>query len=125
MGRFTVRLPKTLHQEIDLLAKGEGISLNQYIVYALTEKVTQTKLTTHPVKVTARQTDYSITQLSATQIAEQKAAYQTLLTRLGNPASDVELAQFLSDRELAEPEPDLEPEAIAYMQAQIARANSE
>ena len=34
-GKFTVRLPKTLHQRLTLEAKQEGISLNQYTLYKL------------------------------------------------------------------------------------------
>ena len=40
MSRLTLRLPETLHQQLVNLAQGEGISLNQYIVYALTRQVT-------------------------------------------------------------------------------------
>jgi hypothetical protein len=40
MARFTVRLPETLHKELTALAKREGVSLNRYIVYALTRQVT-------------------------------------------------------------------------------------
>lgn len=35
MARLTVRLPSTLHKQLTTLAKAEGVSLNQYIVYAL------------------------------------------------------------------------------------------
>jgi len=41
MSRLTLRLPETLHQQLIHLAEGEGISLNQYLVYALTRQVTQ------------------------------------------------------------------------------------
>ena len=34
-GRFTLRLPKTLHQRLALEAKKEGVSLNQYALYKL------------------------------------------------------------------------------------------
>jgi predicted HicB family RNase H-like nuclease len=40
MGRLTVCLPGTLHEQLTLLADREGVSLNQYIVYALTRQVT-------------------------------------------------------------------------------------
>ncbi|MDZ4872493.1 MAG: hypothetical protein CLLPBCKN_001881 [Chroococcidiopsis cubana SAG 39.79] len=40
MSRLTVRLPETLHQQLVRLAESEGVSLNQYIVYALTRQVT-------------------------------------------------------------------------------------
>ncbi|MDD3627413.1 MAG: toxin-antitoxin system HicB family antitoxin, partial [bacterium] len=46
-GRFTVRLPKTLHQELKSAASSEGLSLNQYISYRLSEKK---KYYTKPIK---------------------------------------------------------------------------
>ncbi|WP_226889391.1 YlcI/YnfO family protein [Nostoc sp. MG11] len=39
MSRLTLRLPETLYQQLIHLAEGEGVSLNQYIVYALTRQV--------------------------------------------------------------------------------------
>ena len=38
MSRLTLRLPETLHQQLIHLAESEGVSLNQYIVYALTRQ---------------------------------------------------------------------------------------
>jgi len=40
MSRLTVRLPNALHIQLDKLARAEGVSLNQYIVYALTRQAT-------------------------------------------------------------------------------------
>lgn len=34
-GQFKLRLPKTLHRDLVLQAKREGVSLNQYCVYLL------------------------------------------------------------------------------------------
>lgn len=34
-GKFTLRLPKTLHRELALLAEDEGVSLNQYLLYLI------------------------------------------------------------------------------------------
>ena len=34
-GKFTVRLPKTLHQKLAIEADKEGISLNQLVLYKL------------------------------------------------------------------------------------------
>jgi hypothetical protein len=39
MSRLTLRLPETLHCRLVQLAEGEGVSLNQYITYALTRQV--------------------------------------------------------------------------------------
>jgi predicted RNase H-like HicB family nuclease len=38
-GRILLRLPKSLHRQLALIAEKEGISLNQFIVSALAEKV--------------------------------------------------------------------------------------
>ncbi len=35
----SVRLPKSLHEQVKELAKDEGISLNQFVMVALAEKV--------------------------------------------------------------------------------------
>ena len=34
-GKFTLRLPKSLHQKLTLAAEKEGVSLNQYALYKL------------------------------------------------------------------------------------------
>jgi len=36
-GKFNVRIPKSLHRKLDKQAKKEGVSLNQYVVYALSQ----------------------------------------------------------------------------------------
>jgi antitoxin HicB len=38
-GKFIVRVPKSLHRKLDLLAKREGVSLNQYLVSELSHIV--------------------------------------------------------------------------------------
>lgn len=40
-GKFNVRVPKTLHRTLVQSAKAEGVSLNQYISYALSRVVSQ------------------------------------------------------------------------------------
>ena len=37
-GRFIVRVPASLHKKLVLEAKKEGVSLNQYVVYLLTDR---------------------------------------------------------------------------------------
>ena len=34
-GKFTLRVPKSLHQRLSIEAKREGVSLNQYALYKL------------------------------------------------------------------------------------------
>ena len=36
---LSLRIPETLHQQIKQLAKEEGVSLNQFVMLALAEKV--------------------------------------------------------------------------------------
>lgn len=36
-GKFNVRVPKTLHKQLSLAAESEGVSLNQYVVYKLSQ----------------------------------------------------------------------------------------
>jgi len=36
-GKFTLRLPKTLHKDLALQAQDEGISLNQYILFLISK----------------------------------------------------------------------------------------
>lgn len=38
-GKFTLRLPKSLHKELSLAAKEENVSLNQYAVYQLSKSI--------------------------------------------------------------------------------------
>ena len=38
-GKFIVRIPKSLHRKLDLLAEREGVSLNQYLVSELSHVV--------------------------------------------------------------------------------------
>lgn len=45
-GKFTLRLPKTLHRELALQAEDEGVSLNQYILYLMAKGLNKQKETT-------------------------------------------------------------------------------
>jgi len=38
-GKILLRLPKSLHRQLTLIAEREGVSLNQFIVSALAEKI--------------------------------------------------------------------------------------
>jgi predicted DNA-binding ribbon-helix-helix protein len=39
MSLFSLRLPKTLHEDLKALAEEEGVSVNQFISQALAEKI--------------------------------------------------------------------------------------
>jgi hypothetical protein len=106
MGRLTLRLPETLHQELETRARQEGISLNQYLVYALTRQVAAS---------------YTVQVLPQEQVKEQQARYEQVLASLGQPSLEA-TKEFLSERETAEPEADLTEELLARVEAKIAAA---
>ncbi|MCB9138441.1 MAG: toxin-antitoxin system HicB family antitoxin [Caldilineaceae bacterium] len=106
MGRFTVRLPDTLHHQLESRAQQEGVSLNQYVVYALTQNITPA---------------YTIQVLPDVEIRKQGERFDALLKRLGVPDASV-AGDFLSTRE--EEEVDAETaRLVSQVQAKIRAAN--
>jgi uncharacterized protein (DUF1778 family) len=103
MSRLTLRLPETLHQQLANLAQGEGISLNQYIVYALTRQVSSA----YAVKVIAKE-----------DIEKQQSNFNDLLAQLGK-ADAKEIQKVLSRREVVQPEPELTSELINRLKSKI------
>ena len=83
MSRLTLRLPATLHGQLEDLAGEEGVSLNQFIVYALTRQVSQA---------------YLVRTLPEKEAEIQKVRFAALLQGLGS-ASFSELESFFSERE--------------------------
>jgi hypothetical protein len=106
MSRLTLRLPETLHRQLEVLAESENISLNQYIVYALTRQATLA---------------YTVQAVPENVVAEQRAAYTALLQSLGQ-ASFPQIEAALNDREGVEPESGLNPEAVAKIRQRIRDA---
>jgi hypothetical protein len=105
MGRLTVRLPETLHEELTALAKREGVSLNQYIVYALTRQVTLA---------------YTVQAVPEEEEAtRQRASLTALLQNLGQASFD-EIEAVLAEREPTEVEPGLSPEITTRLRERLA-----
>ena len=104
MSRLTLRLPRSLHQQLIRLAEAEGISLNQYIVYALTRQ--------------AASADF-IRAIPEEGIDQQKQSFQALLQQLGQ-ASPAQIESALAEREMVEPESELSPQTIARLQQLLA-----
>ncbi|WP_416668282.1 YlcI/YnfO family protein [Egbenema bharatensis] len=103
MSRFTLRLPETLHQQLVHLAEREGVSLNQYIVYALTRQVALA---------------YTVQATSGEDVQQQQQAFQALLNELGQ-ATTMEVKSVLDQREEVQPEAELNPEMIARFQQRL------
>src|SRR5205823_14162276 len=105
MRRLTLRLPETLHNQLEALARDEAVSLNQYIVYALTRQVTLA---------------YTVQPMADGQIREQRAAYSALLQGLGQSTFE-EIEQVLAEREKVRPEKGLTPEAVMALKRRIEK----
>lgn len=101
MSRLTLRLPETLHSQLSQLAEVEGVSLNQYIVYALTRQVGSS---------------YSVQVVPSQKVAEQAVALKQWLDS-SNECSETEAAVILNERDSAEPEPELSADMIARFQS--------
>lgn len=123
MNRFSLRIPKTLHNELEVLARDEGISLNQYIIYTLTQKVTIEKLGLGGKRLTSEQAKFlaDVELTPSEQVAEQRVAFDALLSRLGPEATDQEVERYLSAREPIEAEPELKPEAVIRLKEHLAQ----
>ncbi len=105
MSRLTLRLPETLHQQLAHLAESEGVSLNQYIVYALTRQA----VLAHGIQV-----------VPDVEVEQQHQAFQLLINQLGQ-ASPTEIKSILATREQTEPEAELSPEVVARLQERIRK----
>jgi hypothetical protein len=109
MTRLTLRLPETLHHQLEALAQQEKVSLNQYLVYALTRQVASV---------------YEVTAVSPEKVRQQREQLDALLrnTRSALPA---EIARAMAAREQVPPEPDLDPELVRRLRYRINEARPE
>jgi acetylornithine deacetylase/succinyl-diaminopimelate desuccinylase-like protein len=105
MSRLTLRLPETLHQQLTYLAEGEGVSLNQYIVYALTRQAALA----HAIRV-----------VPEVEVEQQQQAFQLLIEQLGK-ASPSEIESVLATREQTEPEAEMNSDIAARLQERIRK----
>lgn len=109
MSQLTLLLPETLRQQLANLAEGEGVSLNQYIVYALTRQVTLT---------------YSVSSVPEEEIQQQRLSFTSLLQELGE-ASSSEIATILAEREVVSPEKELDANTTALLRQRIRNNTTE
>jgi hypothetical protein len=108
MSRLTLRLPETLHQQLIHLAEDEGVSLNQYIVYALTRQVTQA---------------YTVYAVPDEKIRVQRQNFESLIQKLGQ-ASHAKVGEILAEREAElQMEEGLTPELVNRLQQKINGAD--
>ena len=106
MRRFTLRLPETLFQRLAFLADHEGVSLNQYLIYSLTQ---------HAARA------YRVDPVSKDEIARQHAQYGALIEVLGS-ASESVVDDILAEGELVEADARLDADLVARIEAKITAA---
>ena len=105
MGRLTVRLPDTLHHQLTNLAGSEGVSLNQYIVYALTRQTTLA---------------YTVQEVPKAKMEEDRASFEKLLKGLGSQVTEEKVEQILAERDVVEPDSELEQKAVNRLKNQMS-----
>ncbi|MBI3246693.1 MAG: toxin-antitoxin system HicB family antitoxin [Deltaproteobacteria bacterium] len=108
MSRLTLRLPETLHRQLETLAKREQTSLNQYLVYALTRQAAEA---------------YTVHEFSEGAVAQQRVAFDALLQHLG-PASSEQIEKVLAQRERTALERGLSPKIIKRVRKRLASQRS-
>ena len=104
MSRLTLRLPQTLHQQLAGLAESEGVSLNQYIVYALSKQATMA---------------YTVQTVPEESVRQQQASFAALLQSLGETSFE-QIEDLMAEREEVEAEPGLTKEMVEKLQQRIA-----
>lgn len=110
MRRYTLRLPESLFQRLELMAENEGVSLNQFLIYSLTQTVSRA---------------YQMTPVAPQIVAEHSADYDAYLTSLegqseGQTLSDEEFDAILDAGEPADLKDRVDPEIRAKIEAKIA-----
>lgn len=98
MSRMTVRLPASLHQQLDRLAREDGVSMNQYVVYALTRQAGML---------------YDLVPTTTAERQAERQRWEELRERLESRRTGDAVRAALESREVVEPEPDLSPAARA------------
>lgn len=108
MNSITLELPAMLQAQLELLAQREGVSLPQYLVYALTRQVS---------------IDFRLEKVAPEIQQAERERFAVLLQRLGT-ASECEIAAALAEREIATPEAELTLEVITRLQERIAQTSA-
>ena len=84
MGALTVRLPESLHEKVRDLAEEEGISMNQLVMLAVSEKITRLDAEAQFAHLDA------LEQLSEAVAEEEDAQPDELMGKLLSRAGDEE-----------------------------------
>jgi predicted HicB family RNase H-like nuclease len=104
MSRLTLRLPETLHRQLETMAKREQTSLNQYIVYALTRQAAEA---------------YTVQESSEEAVIQQRVTFDAMLQSLGQASSE-QVEKILAQRKQTRPERELSPKIVKRVQKHLA-----
>lgn len=135
MGKLNLKLPETLHQQLAILAKNEGVLLEQYILHALTRQAAfasmiqispETEQELQQLQSLARQavSPYRMDPVPEKELKRQQDAFQSLVQKLGQ-ASPAEIESILATREQTEPEVELNAEVVARLQDKLKKQRTE
>lgn len=107
MSRLSLRLPETLHQQLAVQARREGVSLNQYLVFLL-----------------ARYSGPLYSPVSVEQgVEEQRKAFARLRQQLGSLSPEENRRALNELREPGPPDPELTPELVdRYQRLRASRS---
>lgn len=104
MNQVNLQLPETLHHQLEVLARREGVSLDHYILYLLVRQVA---------------VSYGVRPVSPENRESDQERFTELLQVLGQASAD-EIDQALAERDPIAPEPELTPEIVARLQEKLA-----
>jgi hypothetical protein len=110
MSRLTLRLPETLHQQLAQVAEQEGVSLNQYIVYALTRQSVNASVRGLTIDTISAQPD--------PEVERQRSLFEALKGGLGE-ADPADMEAILADRDVVSCEPELTTETIDRLRVKL------
>jgi HicB family len=110
MSRLTLRLPETLHQQLAQVADREGVSLNQYIVYALTRQTANSPVRGLTIDAIPAHLD--------PEIERQRSLFEALKDGLGE-SSPADISTILAEREVVNCEPELTTETIERLRSKL------
>ena len=105
MSQLVLDIPETLQQQLERLARNEGVSLSQYILFALTRQATSA---------------YTVKAASEKEIEHQKNDFANLLQNLGQGSFE-EIEQVMQERNVAKKEKGLSPEVVRRLKKKIGK----
>jgi hypothetical protein len=108
VSQVTLNLPNTLYHQLEIFAQNEGVSLPEYIVYALTYQI---------------KSAYTVHVLPKEATSEQQIRFSELLKKLGQaPASEIQ--EVLEEREVVEREAGLDQETMKRLHTKLSLKSS-